>query len=270
MALGGERGLARPLTRSTRAGEPYVRPPEVESQLELLLGASANEQLTRAAETNKESPRYVRDECLVYLIRDAWVAGDSARYSTLTEQLLRRSARGIQHNLRTLGVAPGDEKDVYGEVISGMMSAILDDGGAGDFYQARFRRALRFLVLSVYDKYARRQKRARREDDLDTPLGGDDMKAEDGVTLEERLPEDAEVAARIEQRLLIREALAAIRDPRHREAFVLHYYDDWPIETKDPLDPSVSRHLGVTPRTVNNWLREAERDMTAWRSAKGN
>jgi hypothetical protein len=34
MALHGERVLANPLTRSTKAGRPYARLPEVESQLE--------------------------------------------------------------------------------------------------------------------------------------------------------------------------------------------------------------------------------------------
>ena len=48
MALGGKKALAKPLTRSTKTGTPYVRPPEVEAQLEDLLQTSADEQLARA------------------------------------------------------------------------------------------------------------------------------------------------------------------------------------------------------------------------------
>lgn len=268
MALGGKRGLARPLTRSTKAGRPYARPPEVESQLEELLGASADEQLGRATTADKGSPQFVRDECLVYLIREAWLANDSARYSTLTAQLLRRCTRSIQRNLRALGVAADDEKDLYGDVVTAMMTAILDEDGAGEFYEVRFRLALRRLTIKVHGKYATRQERAQREDSLNAPSGGDDEGEEEGVALEEHVGGTENVADDVGQRLVIREALAAIRDPRHRQAFVLHFYDDWPIETKDPLDPSISRRFGVTPRTVSNWLRTAEHDLAAWRAAK--
>ena len=268
MALGGKHALAKPLTRSTKDGRPYARPPEVESQLEELLRASAEEQLARARIADKALPKYVKDECLVYLIRESWLADDSARYSDLTAQLLGRCTRSIQRNLRALGVAADDKRDLYGDVIAAMIGAILDEDGAGEFYQVRFRRALRFLILKVYEKYARRQERAQCEDSLNAPSGGDDEGQENGVALEERVGWSEDVADDVGQYLVLREAIAAIRDPRHREAFVLHYYDDWPIETKDPLDPSISRHFGVTPRTVSNWLRAAERDLAAWRSSK--
>ena len=209
----------------------------------------------------------MRDECLVYLIREASLANDSGRYSTLIVQLLRRCVRRIERNLWALGVATDDKKDVYSDVVTAMITAILDEGGAGEFFQVRFGRALRYLTLNVHAKYARRQERAQMEDSLNAPLAGDEEEG-DGVAFEERVGGREDVAADVEQRLIIREALASIRDARHREAFVLHYCDDWPIETNDPFDPSISRHFGVTPRTVNNWLRAAERDVAAWRLAK--
>lgn len=267
MALGGKNSLAKPLTRSTKAGKPYARPPEVESQLNQLLGESAAEQLARAKCIEKGSPRFLRDECLVYLIREAWLADDSALYSELSQQLIRRCTPRIQRTLRLLGVAGDDLHDVHGDIITEMMSAILDDEGAGEFYQAKFRRALRFMMLKVHARYERHHERLMTENRLHA-CRSDEDEDEEGNPLEERVRQPGDVAEDAASLLEIREALAAIRDSRHRQAFVLQHYDDWPIETQDPLAPSVSGHFKVTPRTVNNWLRAAERDLAEWRAAK--
>ena len=268
MSLGGKRVLIKPLTRSTKAGRPYARPPEIESELEALMGASVDEQVGRASVVDKASPKFVRDECLVYLVREAGLSADSARYSELTAHLLRRCIRSIWRNLRALGVAADDLEDLYGDVVTAMMSAVLDARGAGEFYQIRFRRALRLQILKVHEGYTLRQERAQKQDSIHAPLTGGEDGEDEGTALEDLIGGPADLADDVERRLVIREALAAIRDQRHRRAFVLHHYDDWPIETKDPLDPSISRHFDVTPRTVNNWLRSAERDLAEWRAAR--
>jgi DNA-directed RNA polymerase specialized sigma24 family protein len=210
----------------------------------------------------------LKDECLVYLIREAALAEDSQRYSTLMTFLLKRCTRGIEGRLRALGVADDDVADVYGDIILAMMSAILAADGRGEFYQVRFRRALRLQLLKSYDRYALRQRRARRERQLDAPVGASDDGEEDAGTLAEVLESPEAVADDTERRLLISEALGAIRDPRHREAFVLHHFHDWPIETINPGDPSISQRFDRTPRMVRNWLRTADRELAAWRAAK--
>lgn len=266
MALGGKHALAKPLTRSTKAGTPYARPPEVEAQLNELLGESPAEQLARAKCTDKGSPRFLKDECLVYLVREAWFGDDLALYSELSQQLIRRCTPTIQRTLRLLGVAADDLQDVFGDVITQMMTEILDDEGAGDFYQAKFRRGRRFLTLKVHARYERQHELLLTENRLYAPRD-EEVDDDEDASLEDRARQPGDVAEDAVQLLEIREALASIRDPRHRQAFVLHYYDDWPIETQDPLVPSVSGHFEVTPRTVSNWLRAAERDLTEWRAA---
>jgi len=47
--------------------------------------------------------------------------------------------------------------------------------------------------------------------------------------------------------------------------FVLRHYEGWPIEDKDPSVPTISRHFQRTPRTIRNWMREAENVLAAWR-----
>lgn len=268
MALSGTPMLAIPLTRTKKSGEPYRRPPDVEAQLETLLRASVAEQLTSAVATDSRAPEYLKDECLVYLIREAALAEDAERYSTLMTSLLKRCTRGIERKLRALGVADDDVADVYGEIILAMMSAILAADGSGEFYQVRFRRALRFQLLKTYDWYALRQRRAKREQPLDSLEGATDEGDEAAGTLAEVLESTDTVAEDAERRMFTSQALDAIRDPRHREAFVLHHFYDWPIEAIDPREPSISQRFDRTPRMVRNWLRTADRELAAWRAAK--
>jgi DNA-directed RNA polymerase specialized sigma24 family protein len=268
MTLGGKGALAKPLTRSTKAGIPYTRPPDIDAQLEELLHASADEQLTRANIADKTSSLYVSDECLVYLARQAALANDSELYNILACLLLKRVMRGIERKLRILGVAEDDVNDVHQGVVSEMFISILE-GPKGEYYQVRFRSALYRQLVKSYDRYARRRRRAKREQSLDAPVQSvAEAERENTETLGELLEGREEVAAAVEQRILILEALEAIRDPRHREAFVLHCYSGWPIESIDPGDPSLSQLYNRTPRMVRNWLRTADRQLAEWRAAK--
>jgi DNA-directed RNA polymerase specialized sigma24 family protein len=209
----------------------------------------------------------VKDECLVYLIHEAGLADDDARFSALTRQLLGRCTPTVTRNLRNLGVAAPDVEDALSDVVSEMISAILSEDGKGDFYQVRFGKALRSRILKVHARYSRRQKRARRE----VAFGGNpkgEAENEEAVPLEERVAAPGDIADDFENRLLIRGALAAIKDSRHREAFVLQNYDGWQVESIDPLEPTISGHFGKTARTIRTWISTAERDVAEWRAAQ--
>lgn len=267
MALGGKDALAKPLTRSTK-GMLYARPPEVEGQLEELLHASADEQLARVKTADENSAQYVVHECLVYLVREAALAEDSDRYHALAAVMLKHVTRGIERKLWALGVANDDVEDVYQEVVSAMMTSILE-GPSGEYFQVRFHSALYRQLLKSYDQYARRRRRAKYEKSLDAPeQKTDDREGERAATFGEQLESREDVATDVERRLLISVALEAISDPRHRKAFVLHHFYGWQIESTDPDEASLSELFDRTPRMVRNWLRTADRQLAEWRAAK--
>ena len=266
--MGGKDTLAKPLTRSTKTGRKYARTPETEAQLEELLRASADEQLARAKTTDKDSSLYVPHECLVYLVREAALADDSERYHTLAAALLKRVTRGIARKLRALGVADDDVDDVHQEVVLAMMTAVIE-GPPGEYFQIRFRSALYRQLLKSYDGYARRRRRLKSDQSLDAPAeNGDSSDGEDAVTFGELLQSGEDVAADIERRLIISEALEAISNPQHRKAFVLHHHHGWQIESVDAHEPTLSDLFGRTPKTVRNWLRTADRQLADWRASK--
>jgi DNA-directed RNA polymerase specialized sigma24 family protein len=268
MALGGQPMLATPLTRTRKSGELYRRPPDVEAQLEELLRMDPAGRLSRARVADKGSPQHLKEECLVYLIREAILADDADRYHALAAILLKRLIRPVERQLRALGVADDDVEDLHQEVMQAMMTAIAE-GRSGEFYQVRFRRALRRQVLKRYDSYRRRKQRSTSEQSLDAPVSGREGIDDNEHTFGDLLESTEDVAEMVEQRLLVREALSTITNQRHREAFVLHYYYGWQIESSNLDEQTLSRLYDRTPKMIRIWLRTAERQVAEWRAAKG-
>lgn len=267
MVSGGKRMLASPLTRSTRAGVPYRRPPAVEAQLLDVLATSEAESARRAGIADRSSPEALRDECLVHLARLAVRDGDAERFTLATGTLLRRCVGRMRRRFRSLGVAPDEVGDLCQAVVQQLMAAIVAEDGGADGYEVCFGRVLKCRVLNVFDAYERRQQRVDACDRLSDPLGDDET--DDGTTREETLGGGEDVALSAERRMVIAEALGAIVDERHREAFVLRHLEDWPIGPRDATRPTISGRFDVEPRTITNWLKAAERDLAEWRAARG-
>jgi DNA-directed RNA polymerase specialized sigma24 family protein len=55
----------------------------------------------------------------------------------------------------------------------------------------------------------------------------------------------------------IRAALANVRDPRHREAVVLHHLEGWPIVDQDPAIETLCKRFGVGDRQIRTWIATA-------------
>lgn len=268
MASDGEPVVLEPLIGTNRAGVPYRRLPAVEFQIRSALPLGKTDLVARAKISDKSSQGFLKEECLVYLVRAAYLRGDADGFNTATELLLRRFVRWAGSGFRNLGVAPDDIEDQASELGRVAITEITSTDGRGDFYQVRFWVALKRDLLNVHDHYERQIGRERHYVSLTEPAGGDAETDDGGAVFEEIIGSGEDVGSDVERRLLIAEALAAIHDPRHRQAFVLHHLDDWQIEAKDATDPSISRLFDVTPRTVQNWLRTAESDLAAWRAAR--
>jgi hypothetical protein len=270
MASAGERTELDPLVQRNEAGQLYLRSAAVESQIRTALLLSRTELIARSRISERDSPQFLQEECLVYLVRNAYLRNDVDGLNTATEALLRRCMRGIGASFFSLGVAPQDIDDLAADLIQMLITDITSADGRGDFYQVRFRPALRGDLLNVFDRYVRRIRHEQHHVSLSDPAHGDSEAGdhEDGTALQEIISARERVADDVEGRLLIAEALEAIRDQKHREAFVLYHLEGWQVEAKDPADPSISGRFRVTPRTVRTWLRTAESDVAAWYAAK--
>jgi hypothetical protein len=270
----GNTGIAiEPLSHVTRSGRAYHRTREVDAQIASALRLPPSELTARAKIRDRDAPEFLKEECLVYFIRLHHRAADFDTVNALSQVLLERCARWITRRFRALGLDKQDALMAYQQLVSEMIDAIIDpESDRGEFLQVRFWRVLRCRVLNVYDAWLRASKREAQHDSLTGSVGGSsdfDEDARDRKQLGEHLGSGEDVALDLEHREMIQEALFAIRDERHREAFALHHLEDWPLEAKDPHDPCLSRRFGVSVKTVYNWLRIAEADAAAWWEKRG-
>lgn len=261
-----------PLTRVTRSGRQYHRTPEVDAQIASGLRLSPSALVARARVRDHKASEFLKEECLVYFIRMYHQADDLDTVNALVQVLLERCTRRIMRRFCALGLNREDTLMAYHELVADMIEAIIDsESNRGEFFQVRFGRVLRYRLLNVYDKCIRANKRSQLHDSLTDSIGGESDFSDgpdEREQLEERIGSEEDLAMDAERHLAIQEALPAIRDERHREAFVLRHFEGWPLEADDPHEACLSRRFGVSVKTVHNWLRTAEADLAVWRETK--
>ena len=142
------RGLyfPEPLTHRNTEGEVYQRLGQVDSQIQMALALETRELQARSDITDKTSPEFLKEECLVYLIRHH-KAGNQQCMNGLSESLLRRCGTWIKSKFHSLDPELADEG--FLEVIFQLFKRILDlDSDRGDFLQVRFWLALKRLTIA--------------------------------------------------------------------------------------------------------------------------
>ena len=264
--IGGQdgSGLPEPLTHKNARGEVYQRHDDVVRQIVEAARLDRDELYARAELDERTSPGFVKEECLVYLIRHSYRTGDKLLLDRLSEVLLSRCAKAVESRLSSLD--RDSRKDAYNDVIEQVFTRILDlDSDRGDFLQVRFWMVLKRLTIDAYKRHIAQLDR----DVANVPLasfpeyGRGDEPTPGGMG---RLPsalmtKGAESVA--VEKAQIREALNRLDEP-YRSAFLLRHRG-WPIEDQDPSVPTISRQFGKTPRTIRNWLKKAEAQLAPWR-----
>jgi DNA-directed RNA polymerase specialized sigma24 family protein len=237
---------------------PYQRTAVVERQLAEALAMDAPQLVQCAQVRDTSHAAFLDEEALVALIRFFQAEGDGRLVDDLARALLERATGFIRARLHGLRDAALEEQ-AYLDVVADLFDQVLDLGSdRGDFFQVRFWVALRTLAIGVARKYVTRQRRDRQTQSLDAPVGGG-AEGEDGPMID--LPDPA---IPVDRRLAYREALHLIPEPQ-RIAFIMRYYEDWPIEDRDPTVPTISRHFNRSSRMIRYWLKEAEAILERWR-----
>lgn len=257
------------LTRRNQAGERYTRLAAVETQIHAALGLDPAALYARARISDRASGDYFQEECLAYLVRDAFRRGDHERFSTLTSILLLRCVPWLRAGLFELGVQEQDLDELSHKLVSTMITDVTSDDGRGDFFQVRFGAGLKKDLWNLAERYKQSVRRARRHVSLsDTVEAEGEADDGSGIVRADVIPSRDDVARSVEARIDMAKALATIHDPRHRQAWIM-YYNGWQIDAKDPAEPTISKRFGVTDRTVRLWLRQAQAELKAWYEAHG-
>lgn len=242
-----------PLTRTTRQGVRLRRPAGIESEIAAALAASPEEIRRRA--TEKESP--MSSECLVHLIRRDLRQGSRSWAEELTPILLARCEKQLAGAVR--GFPADTAAEIREDVLGRLAVSLLEEGDGADFLEVRFALALKRLRIDACRRQRRRD-RGRVTPTAPTIQGpaGSDPAGSDPPAFEVPDP------ARQEDRLLIRQALAAL-SRQEREVLVLHRLAGMPLATRAESDPDLVHLLGFSERTLRNRLRAAEAKLQAFR-----
>jgi RNA polymerase sigma factor (sigma-70 family) len=253
----------RPLTRrNTDTGALYERLPEVETQVRRALALEEGALIEAIQHSYDESPTHLKDEVLCYLIRERLRAGYQESANAVTEVLLRRHAGTIRSRIGRGGIDERHREDCEGEIVSQLLVELFDtDSNRSDFAQMRFGLYFKRLSYGVIRKFRELQQRERQAESITSKQ--DDSTEE--IDLLDTLSDERVLSA--EDRVLTRDALAHL--PKHlREVFILRHFEGLQTESNSPTEPSISRYLDVTPRTVRNRLRDAEASLRRWREGK--
>ncbi|HEX9990488.1 MAG TPA: hypothetical protein VGE45_18665 [Chloroflexia bacterium] len=217
------------------------------------------------------SPDYLGEECLVYLIREFKRCGNRVAETALTEALVKRFAKKVNLKLQSLG--PELLEQAFHDVVSILFSYILDiDSDAGDYLQVRFWVFLRRRQITVFNDYVRQIKEVQNTVPLHRQAGNDDGGQGDDS---EYAPSTSRVSAARpsapqitpEMRIIYRDGLNSIPQPQ-RTAFILRYYMGMEVESTDPSVPTISDYFRKSARTIYNWLEKAEQALEKWRGER--
>jgi DNA-directed RNA polymerase specialized sigma24 family protein len=258
-AVGDCWATIRPLTRVRKdGGTPYVREPSAEKQLRALCALDEKARRARLTLPDRGAEGFVGEEALVYAIRTYHMAGDEDAAWSLADLLTERVAGHVRREMDKWRLTPDEADECARDLFAALFEALFDLGPAGEFWEVRFWVCLDRRLWNLLE---RRQAQA----DLQTsPMDEDGGPAGATEMREDPLARLADTdAVNPERRAELQEALALLTE-NERLAVYLCRVEGWPEESDDPDRPSAARALGVTGRSVRNYLRRAETKLLAW------
>ena len=202
----------------------------------------------------------LREETLVHFIRAVRRSEDHKAAADLIDILTRRMSGRLSRMARVwrLGYPPDLAEDVIDEILTDVYDQVLSNDPAAEFWEIRFWVCLNRRALNIL---RRRRKEldqivSDESDDVDfpecEPLPADFDRRRAGI-------ENPEVRA------VIDDALVRLPQPL-RTAFLLKHWSGFAEEPGVGGGPAISTMMGVSGRTVRNYLAKAEQRLAEWRA----
>ena len=249
--------MARPLTKRSSTGGLYVRPAQVEGQIDEMLSQNRATLRHHLAVGNPQASGYISSECLVHLARDFIRHGNEAMVSMVLRVLLERCEAILLSRIpdKELPTAA----DVREEVIGQFGELFATDGTEEnrndlDHFECRFNQAFSTFRIDLVRKEIARLKRfdpLPNQDDDTLPSSHKEIPARLIEAL--RSPEKADSAVLLRE---IHEAINALPDDE-RKAVILCHVMGHKIESKNADEVTAATICNVSGRTIRNRLTRA-------------
>lgn len=254
--------MVRPLTKRTKGGALYSRPPAVETEIDATLPDDLATLRRRLLVTQKGAPDYLQSETLVHLIRESIRTGDDRRRDVVLPVLLGRCAAILK--VKVSNGLPNPE--ALREAVLSEFSELLASDGTGeqphelDYYECRFNLAFRTLRLDVLDRELAEVNKA-----ADVPERGDEGEPDAYDDAFARMPEAFQTPATQESALFLEYLWKAINalPCAERKAVILVNIMGYDEESDDPEKVTAATLCNCTGRTIRNRLFRAAAKLSA-------
>jgi hypothetical protein len=244
---------------STRNGERYVRPPHVEDEIRRVLSMSREDCLGQA--------KSIQNETLVYFIRLTHESDDEL-CGRLTKELCKRVRFRTRSFSRELDNYDKEQflNDLEIHVLTDVFTR--ERSREREILEIAFGWAVQRLARDEFEKF--RNSTAGNIAEIPVDSTDEDWDGEEEVERPiEFLPDASSGPEQILLNLdmaehrhqLLRRALEAISEPRHREAAILHWGHGTPVDTCKRGTPSLTRRFRKEARQIRYWLTTAMNQM---------
>lgn len=235
------------LTKRKKTGELYTRRPDVELQIGKVLKFQDSQVFELLHNKHRESDNYLLDETIVYLLRENESSGDIFR-ETLYLELNRRIWK-LLNKFRTRFPVTADFEDFRQQVELAILKKIFDlNSDLADYAQVNFGDYVVKMAKVIW-----RGELVKIERDKDMFYSFSDEEEDSTKDIENILRSND---ARTDFTLTLKEGLAKLPPETMLVAELL--LDGWQIESKHDFEPTISKKLNVSSRTIRNWLKEAK------------
>lgn len=199
-------------------------------------------------------PLRLREETLVYLLREYAARGDEDQAWRLAERLVERVSGHIARQLAKWRLPVEDADDVTRDLFAILFEALFSREAAAEFWEVRFWVCLDRRLWNLVEK------RQAALDSRAAELSLEATGGEEGEARVNRVPDRAPGPEALAQ---YGEAIGQLAE-RERLAVYLKYIEGLPEESEDPERQTIAKILGVTGRSVRNYLRRAEQKLREW------
>ncbi|PKC31167.1 chromosome segregation ATPase [Pantoea ananatis 15320] len=249
-----EVALIIPLQKQTEGGTLYTRLPETEARL-AELATLTDENLIQLCKQIRTHPQYVPSECLLYFVRRSALTNQTLfdpLFRILSERIFRKLPRAVNHGGNSVSMLDSDiQESVFDRIVEMLM---LDKAGYEerlDIFEIRFD-----LAFSNLKKDA--QEKSYRSENRNTELEYDDS---EDVTIEvETASKDFNPFEETDLNHFhySRELDAAIETlPDLQKRIIEMLRLDFPIDSIDPQEITISKALNKSEKTIHNHKNKA-------------
>lgn len=249
--------MPRALNKMTKGGASYRRPPQIEASIDHALGQEFEEQLRRAKIRDPADPAYMPSECLLHLVREARLSGNTHAVNRLLPPLLTRCENRLK---RTIPDSWPDAQGLREEVLQAFCELLArvgtnHDATALDFFECKFNKGLAILR---YRRLRRENNRGKLFRDIGREVDEDGKPVDPNDTLG-RLSRAAQSPASQDDFVFLAEILEAIKElpAAQRRAVELCCLQGYAPGSEDPKEITAATICGVSGTAIRKNLRKA-------------